>query len=58
MTTIGTPLFWSVFLLGVAALLVLDLGVVNRKAHVVRPRDAALWTLLCVSLAGLFAARG
>ena len=56
MTTIGTPLFWSVFLLGVAALLVLDLGVVNRKAHVVRPRDAALWTLLCVSLAGLFAA--
>ena len=56
MATIGTPLFWSVFLLGVAALLVLDLGVVNRKAHVVRPRDAALWTLLCVSLAGLFAA--
>ena len=56
MESVGTPLFWTVFLLGVGVVLALDLGVVNRKAHVVRPREAALWTLFCVSLATLFAA--
>jgi len=56
MPTIGTPLFWTLFLLGVTAILVLDLGVLNRKAHVVRPREAALWVAFCVALAGLFAA--
>jgi tellurite resistance protein TerC len=56
MPTVGTPLFWTVFLVGVVALLILDLGVLNRKAHVVRPREAALWTVFCVTLAGLFAA--
>jgi tellurite resistance protein TerC len=55
MESVGTPLFWSLFLLGVGVVLALDLGVVNRKAHVVRPREAALWTLFCVSLAALFA---
>ncbi len=40
----------------VGAILALDLGVFNRKAHVVKPREAALWTLICVSLAGVFAA--
>jgi tellurite resistance protein TerC len=54
-TTIGTPLFWTLFLAGVAAILVLDLGVLNRRAHVVRPREAAVWTLICITLAGLFA---
>ncbi len=56
LATIGTPLFWTVFLLGVGAILVLDLGVLNRKAHVVRPREALLWVGLCVTLAALFAA--
>ena len=55
MQTIGSPLFWTVFLVGVAAILALDLGVLNRKAHAVRPREAALWTAFCVTLAGLFA---
>jgi len=55
MHTIGSPLFWTVFLVGVAAILALDLGVLNRKAHAVRPREAALWTAFCVTLAGLFA---
>jgi len=54
MPTVGTPLFWSVFLVIVVAILVLDLGVINRHAHVVRPREAALWTLACLSFAGLF----
>lgn len=56
MSSIGNPLLWTVFLVGVGALLMLDLGVLNRKAHVVRPREAALWTLLCVGLATAFAA--
>jgi len=55
MSTIGTPLFWSLFLFGVVVLLVLDLTVVHREAHVVRAREALRWTLLCVALAGLFA---
>ena len=55
MPSIGSPLFWTLFLVGVAAILVLDLGVLNRKAHAVRPREAALWTVFCVSLATLFA---
>jgi tellurite resistance protein TerC len=53
--TIGTPLFWSLFLLAVATILALDLGVFNRQAHVVRAREAALWTLACISFAALFA---
>ncbi len=55
MHSIGSPLFWTLFLAGVAAILVLDLGVLNRKAHAVRPREAALWTMFCVTLATLFA---
>jgi tellurite resistance protein TerC len=54
MPTIGTPLFWVLFLAGVALVLFLDLGVVNRKAHVVRPREALLWTGFCISLALAF----
>lgn len=56
MATIGTPLFWTVFLAGVLAILVLDLGVFNRKAHVVKPREAMIWVGFCVGLAALFAA--
>ncbi|HEX9800434.1 MAG TPA: TerC family protein [Thermoanaerobaculia bacterium] len=55
MPTIGTPMMWTVFLAGVAAVLAIDLGIVNRKAHVIRAREAALWTLFFVSLSGLFA---
>jgi tellurite resistance protein TerC len=56
MPTIGTPFLWTAFLVGVAAVLALDLFVVNRKAHVIKAREAALWTLFFVSLSGMFAA--
>lgn len=52
--SIGTPLFWSLFLVGILAVLALDLGVLNRRAHAVRPREAALWCAFCVALAALF----
>ena len=45
---------WGGFTLLVLGLLSLDLGVFNRKAHVVRPREAAAWSAAWVTLAMLF----
>ena len=45
---------WGGFLLLVAALLFLDLGVFHRKAHVIGAREALLWTLFWITLAHLF----
>ncbi len=47
--------FWVGFIAFVFAMLALDLGVFHREAHEVRPREAAAWTALWVSLALLFA---
>lgn len=49
-----SPLFWGGFLLLIASLLALDLGVFNRKAHQVRFKEALLWTVVWVMLALLF----
>lgn len=46
--------FWIGFLILVFILLALDLGVFNRKAHVVSAKEAAGWTTLWVSLSLLF----
>lgn len=48
-------LFWVLFNVFVLAMLALDLGVFNRKAHVVRFREAIVWTVVWVALAGVFA---
>lgn len=48
--------FWVGFIAFVLAMLALDLGVFNRRAHEVHPREAALWTGFWVLLALLFAA--
>ncbi|HXG49633.1 MAG TPA: TerC family protein [Methylomirabilota bacterium] len=44
---------WVVFIVAVLFFLALDLGVFHRQAHVVRVREAALWTSLwfCLSMA-------
>ncbi len=47
--------FWVGFIAFILAMLAVDLGVFHRDAHEVRPREAALWTLVWVSLAMLFA---
>ncbi|MGH7670585.1 MAG: TerC family protein [Gemmatimonadaceae bacterium] len=47
--------FWVGFIAFVLAMLALDLGIFHREAHEVRPREAAIWTLVWVSLALLFA---
>ncbi len=47
--------FWVGFVAFVLAMLALDLGVFQRKSHEVRPKEAALWTAVWVSLALAFA---
>ena len=48
--------FWVGFVGFVLAMLSLDLGVFHRTPHVVRPKEAAIWTGVWVALAMLFAA--
>lgn len=46
--------FYALFMLGVLALLALDLGVFHRQAHEVRPKEALGWSIFWVSLAMVF----
>jgi tellurite resistance protein TerC len=50
-----TPWHWIGFIVCVVIFLGLDLGVFHRKAHVVRFREALLWTAIWFSLAMVFA---
>jgi len=53
----AAPFPWiatGLFLLLVSGLLALDLGVLNREAHVIRAREAILWTAFWVVLALVF----
>jgi len=54
--TIGSPWMWAGFVAFVVAMLALDLGVLNRKAHVVGPREALGWSAAWVGLALAFGA--
>jgi tellurite resistance protein TerC len=47
--------FWIGFIAFVLTMLALDLGVFHRDAHVVRPKEAGIWTAVWVALALLFA---
>ena len=47
--------FWVGFVGFVLAMLSLDLGVFHRTPHVVKPKEAAIWTTVWVVLAMLFA---
>ena len=46
--------FYGLFLVFVLVMLALDLGVFNRKAHVVSFKEASIWSVVWVSLAMLF----
>ena len=50
----ASPWAWGGFLLFVLGMLALDLGVFHRHGHVVRPREALVWSLVWVSLALVF----
>lgn len=45
---------WIGFIVFVLICLAFDLGVVNRKAHVIKPKEAGIWTSVWVGLALLF----
>lgn len=51
-----TPWHWAGFIVAVILFLALDLGVFHRQAHVVRFREALLWTMFWFALAMMFAA--
>jgi len=46
---------WAVFIIFVLIMLAIDLGIVNRRAHVIKFREALLWTSVWFCLAMLFA---
>jgi tellurite resistance protein TerC len=54
--TLASPLVWLGFAVLVVAVLVIDLGIFNRKAHVVKPREALVWTGVWVALSLSFGA--
>ena len=49
-----SPWFWILFNLFVIAMLALDLGIFNRKAHRIGVKEAAIWSVVWISLAMLF----
>ncbi len=52
--SIGTPFFWTTFIVVVLLLLVIDLGLLNRKARTVKVREAFIWSLVWVALSVSF----
>jgi len=52
--TIASPGLWVGFVAFVVMMLLLDLGVFHRSAHVVRPREALIWTAVWIALALAF----
>src|SRR3972149_3084398 len=53
--TAHPPAVWIGFTAVIALLLVLDLGVLNRRAHVLTPGEASRWSGALVVLAAIFA---
>ncbi len=56
MTSVGTPALWFGFLAFVLGMLALDLGVFNRRDHVIGTREALGWSLMWILLALVFGA--
>jgi len=48
--SIGTPFFWTSFILIILVLLSIDLGVFHRRAHAVTVREATCWSLVWILL--------
>ncbi len=52
--SVGTPAMWAGFLGLVLALLALDLGVFHRSAHAVTIKEAAIWSVVWVTVSLAF----
>jgi tellurite resistance protein TerC len=48
--SIGTPVFWTSFILVVLVLLSIDLGIFNRHAHTVTVKEALSWSIVWIVL--------
>lgn len=49
-TGTGSPLLWTLFIVLILVVLVVDLGVFHRREHAVRTREAAAWTVFWIGL--------
>ncbi len=54
MNTTGSPAMWVAFLVGILFLLLLDLGVFNRKTHTIGAGEALAWSVVWVALSLTF----
>jgi tellurite resistance protein TerC len=54
MESVGNPVYWIAFLAFVLVMLALDLGVFHRHSHVVKVKEALIWSLVWVALAACF----
>ena len=45
---------WGLFIVFILICLALDLGVFNRSAHVIKSKEAGMWTAIWVSIALAF----
>jgi tellurite resistance protein TerC len=52
--SVGSPLTWGAFLVGILVLLAVDLGLFNRKPHRVSMREALMWSCIWVLLSLAF----
>ncbi|MCY0995025.1 TerC family protein [Nannocystis sp. ILAH1] len=52
--SVGSPLTWGAFLVGILVLLAIDLGLFNRKPHRVSMREALMWSCIWVALSLVF----
>lgn len=51
---INHPLVLIIFSISVIAMLVIDLGVFNKKSHIVTNKEATIWTIVWISLSMIF----
>lgn len=54
--SIGTPLFWILFILVILFLLAIDLGIFHRRAHAVKVKEALSWSIVWIALSLSFGA--
>ena len=52
--SVGSPLLWGAFLVGVLLMLALDLGVFHNDTHRVSSREALIWSCVWVTLSLCF----
>jgi tellurite resistance protein TerC len=45
---------WILFIVAILIFLALDLGIFNKNAHIIKPKEAGIWTAIWVTLSFLF----